>query len=123
MMPINKPGIGVMVVLMRPAYCACLVRPRIKPRTAAMVVRLRRGAKSVAAKLRAVVHRARAADMALVSKPAAKQEVMASLALPALDKLVDKLVDNKHRAAMTIRTKTKLIEHYMPRGYRKLSLP
>ena len=119
MMPINKPGIGVMVVLMRPAYCACLVRPRIKPRTAAKVVRLRRGAKSVAAKLRAVVHRARA----LVSKPAAKQEVMASLALPALDKLVDKLVDNKHRAAMTIRTKTKLIEHYMPRGYRKLSLP
>ena len=60
------------------------------------MVRLRRGAKVVAAKLIAVVHVARAAEMALVSKPVAKQEVMASLALLALHNLVD----NKHRAAM-----------------------
>ena len=109
------------------------------PRMMAMV-RFRRGAKVVEAKLILVVHVARPADMALVSKPAAKQEVMASLALPAHNNLVDNkhraatmmianrdldnLVNNKHHAAaMTMKkTKKNLIEKRF-RGSQKLSLP
>ena len=109
------------------------------PRTMAMV-RFRRGAKVVEAKLIPVVHVARPEDMALVSKPAAKQEVMASLALPAHNNLVDNkhraatmmianrdldnLVNNKHHAAaMTMKkTKKNLIEKRF-RGSQKLSLP
>ena len=75
--------------------------------------------------------------MALDSKPAAKQEVMASLALPALNNLadnhhraatmianrvLDNLVSNRHRAAMTMKTKTNLIEKRSSR-FQKLSLP
>ena len=83
-------------------------------------------------------HVARAADMALFSKPAAKQEVMASLALPALlnnladnhhraatmiaNRVLDNLVSNRHRAAMTMKTKTNLIEKRSSR-FQKLSLP
>ena len=110
----------------------------VRLRTVAMV-RLRRGAKVVEAKLWAVVHVARAADMALVSKPAAKQEVMASLALPAHNNLVDNkhraarmmianrdldnLVNNKHHAAaMTMKTKKNLTENRFRRS-QKLSLP
>ena len=109
------------------------------PRMMAMV-RFRRGAKVVEAKLILVVHVARPADMALVSKPAAKQEDMASLALPAHNNLVDNkhraatmmianrdldnLVNNKHHvAAMTMKkTKKNLIEKRF-RGSQKLSLP
>ena len=75
-----------------------------------------------------MVHVVRPADLALVSKPAAKQEVMASLALLALHNLVDNkhraammmianrvldnLVNNKrHAAAKAMKTKTKLTEH------------
>ena len=109
------------------------------PRMMAMV-RFRRGAKVVEAKLILVVHVARPADMALVSKPAAKQEDMVSLALPAHNNLednkhraatmrianrdLDNLVNNKHHAAaMTMKkTKKNLIEKRF-RGSQKLSLP
>ena len=110
----------------------------VRLRTVAMV-RLRRGAKGVEAKLIAVVHVARPADLALVSKPAAKQEVMASLALPAHNNLVDNkhraatmmianrdldnLVNNKHHAAaIAMKTKKNLTENRF-RGSQKLSLP